>query len=75
MPNTPRTIYYHKEIAPCKDCRERKMRCHSQCEKYSKWKRDNRDSRGSLLNYYRADRNIEDYEITRCTRNKKKYKR
>ncbi|WP_159436145.1 hypothetical protein [Anaerosalibacter sp. Marseille-P3206] len=24
--------------APCKDCKQRRLYCHSQCEKYKNWK-------------------------------------
>lgn len=32
-------------IPPCKDCPDRKVGCHSVCEKYIEWKKDNERTR------------------------------
>lgn len=31
--------------APCKDCKDRKLGCHSTCEKYKKFDEENRKRR------------------------------
>lgn len=32
-------------IPPCKDCPDRKVGCHSVCEKYIEWQKDNERTR------------------------------
>lgn len=40
----------HKPEAPCKDCKEQKMLCHSTCERYLDFKRKNDELKMFLAN-------------------------
>jgi hypothetical protein len=75
MPYTPRTMYYHKEMPPCKDCQDRQMGCHSKCERFAKWKEQTNDSRTQATNHYKADRDCDGYEGNKKIRLAKRYKR
>jgi hypothetical protein len=73
MPDTPRTIFYHREKPPCKDCPDRHKGCHSKCEKFIEWSKKTQDSRIQAINHYKADRQGEDYEIFKKIRLGKRY--
>ena len=38
MHDITRTQYYSKKTAPCLNCMDRFLGCHSQCKKYITWK-------------------------------------
>lgn len=75
MPDTPRAIFYRREIAPCKDCQDRHMRCHSKCDRYSEWSNKSKDSYMQARNHYKADRESEDYDVSKRIRLGKRYRR
>lgn len=56
---------------PCKDCEDRELGCHSQCDKYSEFK-----SKIEEIKEERIKQNfIDDYRITRVERTNKKMKK
>jgi len=46
-----------KIVAPCKDCKERSIGCHSKCEKYKEFKtaNDAYNKKTRLAKMYRSD--------------------
>ena len=74
MPDTPRTIFYHRERPPCKDCQDRHKGCHSKCEKFTKWSEETQDSRVQAIKQYKTDRLCEDYDISKRIRLRKRYR-
>lgn len=75
MPDTPRSIFYRREIPPCRDCQDRHMRCHSKCDRYSEWRDKSKDSYRQARNHYKVDRESEDYDVSKRIRLGKRYKR
>ena len=37
MSNVPWSFYYNPTDCPCKNCKDRHVTCHSECEKYKHW--------------------------------------
>ena len=72
MPTTPRAWMYKKTIAPCKDCPERQVGCHSKCRKYADWSEQMKKNRIEITNTYRADREVEDYTVKEKLKNKRR---
>ena len=73
--NVPRMNLKNKNVyysAPCKDCPDRKVGCHSSCQKYKDFKKvliaDNR----KRLDAYAHERLVENYTIESKTRTKKR---
>ena len=49
--------------SPCKDCLERKIGCHSECEKYNEYTERCNNERQKVYNAYRTERLLEKSEI------------
>lgn len=56
-------MWVHREGAgcPCKECAERHLRCHSDCERYKKWA----DNFHKEYEKYRKRNDIENYDAHR----------
>ena len=56
---------------PCKDCKDRKLGCHSKCDKYSEFK-----NKIEEIKEERIKQNfIDDYRITKVERTNKKMRK
>ena len=55
--------------APCKDCPDRTVTCHSVCQKYEDWKIE----RAAMLDWQREQNHVEisDYALRQHWRNKR----
>lgn len=63
--------------APCHDCTERTVGCHSTCEKYAKYKKDRNNLRHELKKKVYEERDMDSYVIDsvyRAQRNRKMMK-
>ncbi len=40
MHDVTKTLFYRKPCAPCKGCHDRNAECHSICEKYAEWSKE-----------------------------------
>ena len=52
-------------IPPCKDCEERRVGCHSDCEKYKKWRKAKDEQYKEELEKRRSDIEYEHYVKSR----------
>lgn len=43
---------------PCRDCFDRKLLCHSQCEKYQSWKKEYKEAKTGLHEDYQIPDNV-----------------
>lgn len=58
--------------AACKDCKDRKVGCHSECPKYIEWKRAYIKRKNDIRKYNQDVFKVEDYEIKERQKNMKK---
>ena len=63
MNNTPRTIIRKIPKNDCYGCEDRKVGCHSTCEKYAAFKKANADDYYSVRHAYLGELLAEKYEI------------
>lgn len=52
----------------CKNCKDRRIGCHSECEKYKQWKSKRLAMRKTMI----MESDIKDYQIKQMIKNKKK---
>lgn len=71
MSNVPRTQVYKKPMGPCKDCADRCVNCHANCEMYISWKAECDKAYHEYVNALKGERAVEDYTIRKIN----KYKR
>lgn len=62
MRTTPRG-FYRSPDAPCKDCTERKVGCHSECEKYGAYKKGIIETSSKIKKQHDDERMVENYTI------------
>lgn len=62
-------------VAPCKDCKNRKVGCHASCEAYKEWKVKTDSLYHSIRDQEDSARKLDDYEIQRSLRYKKRRER
>lgn len=55
----------------CKDCTDRHVGCHSECEKYKAVKEQQNEAYKIMAQQYGRDRMLEDYEVLEKVKNKK----
>jgi NifB/MoaA-like Fe-S oxidoreductase len=65
---TPRTILKQFQ---CKDCTDRHVGCHAECEKYKAVKEQQNEAYKIMAQQYRRDRMLEDYEVLEKIKTKK----
>lgn len=70
MSNTPRHAVIKaainaKNVSPCKNCTDRQIRCHSECQKYAEYKNKITAEGNAAYTMYSADRMLESSEIYR----------
>ena len=58
-----------KNKAPCTDCKDRLVGCHSQCTKYRDWKKEYYQRKNAIRKHNDTIANIEEYEIIRRQKN------
>jgi hypothetical protein len=60
-------MYVHRAFVtpniepPCKDCPDRVVGCHSKCEKYKSYKRNNTEAKKDIVDRYKGARAAENY--------------
>ena len=64
-----------KTIAPCADCKDRKINCHSQCTKYTEWKNAYIERKNAIKKSMQRIADVETYEITQKQKNMKASRR
>lgn len=74
MPS-PRSGFYRRTIPPCKDCCTRSVDCHPKCEKYKTWQESENNEKQKAYAVYLAEREMADYQVRMCEKNKKRWKR
>ena len=47
----------HSVVAPCKDCQERKIGCHTDCERFSDYRKATEESKEQFDEYDKYKRN------------------
>lgn len=64
-PNISRVIRYAQEniTPPCKECAERKVGCHGECEKYDDYTKHLKTEKEKIINAYNTEKLLEDSEI------------
>jgi len=70
---TPK-IYTPKKILKqfqCKDCTDRHVGCHAECEKYKAVKEQQNEAYKIMAQQYGKDRMLEDYTVLEKVKNKK----
>lgn len=75
MSNAPRPYLKVLRTAPCKDCPDRFVGCHSTCEKYIQFKKDVRKDRQEHWGDYIREREIEEYVIIAMQKSKRRKRR
>ena len=55
-----------------KDCKDRKAGCHSKCQKYLEWQRENWERKKAIKKYNKSIADIEEYEIKEKQKNIKR---
>ena len=78
MPNTPnhsKAVYgaLNAIPSPCKGCEKRSVGCHSSCARYKVWTCRINAEKERIWNAYGVERMMEDYEVRRNERKKKRY--
>jgi hypothetical protein len=64
-------LVYARPNAPCKDCKERHVGCHAECERYKEFAEENRRRHDEACKAYVIEQGLEAAEIIRQTRNKR----
>lgn len=59
---------------PCKDCINRHVNCHSDCEKYKSWRQEMDVVRDRILDEKLKNRRIDDFRTDSVTRMQKRHK-
>ena len=72
MPNVPMSTVYRRTLPPCKDCADRHIGCHSECDGYKEWKEQEGKRKTDAVQTYRYERAVEDYEIKERIKNMKR---
>lgn len=57
-------------IAPCKDCPDRHLHCHSECEKYIQFVKDKKIYDDFVYKQKLANQDLRSYEINKIKRKK-----
>lgn len=47
---TTTSLFYRKPSAPCKECADRFVGCHSSCEKYDDWSKKEISQKDQIIN-------------------------
>ena len=66
-----KNLYYRKPPGPCKDCAERHLGCHGECEKYQKWHKEDIAVNTQIYETKNKERETARYEVERQQRKKK----
>ena len=64
-------LVYARTNAPCKDCTERHIGCHAECDRYKVFAEDNRRKHEEAMKKFKIEQGLESAEIIRQTRNKR----
>lgn len=64
-------LVYAKPNAPCKDCKERHVGCHAECEMYKEYAEENRRRHDEAMKRFQIEQGLEAAEIIRQTRNRR----
>jgi len=57
-------------IAPCLDCKKRKLGCHSDCNDYISWVKEKREVLEKKRSYY--DARLDNFHFRECKRDMKR---
>ena len=61
---------FQKQGSPCKDCTDRCVNCHTNCEKYVSWRAECDIERSKYIKSLQKEHNFKDYYMR-----KKRYRR
>lgn len=76
MPYTPRMFCSMPPPRfPCRDCTDRYVGCHSECEKYISARQNRTEVRKTVIKAYMDERIVEDYEIKQRIKSSKGVKK
>lgn len=73
-------LYPNQTIAPCQACKDRAVGCHSNCDRYNEWLREERQKNEEYRKQKSLRREVDSYvvhhaEVVRKEQKRKKYKR
>jgi hypothetical protein len=71
MDSVPVSIYHHRTVAPCRDCSDRFIGCHSTCKKYADWSNDDKTKSDEARRKHDAENMKKDYAIQGHIKRKK----
>lgn len=63
MLNSPRTIFRRQPKNDCYGCESRKVGCHSTCEKYATFQKENLEDYTNIRRAYMGERKAERYTV------------
>lgn len=63
-----------KVSRPCKDCTKRSYKCHSNCEKYNQFLKENEQRKRTLIEMREQNRPFIERRVNQCTRMEKRAK-
>ena len=72
MQSVPLSIYHHRTEVPCLNCPDRFIGCHSTCEKYKEWSKEDKKNQGEALSKKNEERMLVDVEIKSIKRFRRK---
>ena len=67
------SFFYRKPDAPCKCCEDRRVGCHSICEKYAKWVEEEKAISDKIIAKKSAENLKVENEIKKCIKRNKMY--
>lgn len=56
-------LYPNQTISPCRDCNDRTVGCHSNCDRYNEWLREERQKNEEYRKQKSLSREIDSYTI------------
>lgn len=59
------------DVCPCKDCDQRRYKCHSECKNYKKWVKANEDYKSRR----KRERELDIYTVGTAVRLRARYER
>lgn len=67
-------MFRYKEIAPCKDCNDRSVGCHSSCERYKKWAQDYDEQKKEYMDKLKKERDFQNFKAEVIRKTKKQFR-
>ena len=69
------SLFTYKTVSPCKDCPDRYIGCHSTCEKYIEWRKNEKQYNDGIKFKQNIERIKEEHAIEYQYKRKRKRRR